>query len=138
MIRSTDAPTDLRPSEFSRLLLNTLDASEGRRKKRKRDTTPDTIGMAIKRDLLGQAMSENPEPDDFEGWLLLKSLAAPASGPVRAMCVQIMDEYRAAAADPDFRRWLVDGAPSADAEAQATVCDAHLPGQCPGLHGAAD
>lgn len=126
----------LRPSEFSRLLLGALDASEGRRRRRKRNTTPDAIGLGIKRDLLDAAVAEDPEPDDFEGWLLMKALSAPASGPVLALCGQIMEEYRAAALDPSFNRWLVDGAPSADA--QAAVCDAHPPGQCPSLRGVAE
>src|SRR5205823_13537702 len=92
----------LRPSEFSRLLLRALDASEGRRKRRKRDTTPDAIGLGIKRDLLEASMAEDPAPGDFEGWLLGKALAAPVSGPVLALCTQIMAEYQAAALDPSF------------------------------------
>jgi len=134
MVEGTDMTTDqavLRPGEFSRLLLGALDAAEGRRRRRKRDTTPDAIGLGIKRDLLEAAATEDPEPDDFEGWLLTKALTAPASGPVLALCIQIMDEYRAAALDPNFSRWLVDGAPSADAE---VVCDVHPPGECPAEH----
>ena len=121
----------LRPSTFSRLLLSSLDASEGRRKRRKRDTTPDTIGLGIKRDLLEASMTEDPEPAEFEGWLLGKALAAPASGPVLALCTQIMAEYRAAASDPSFGRWLAEGAPSADAD---LTCDVHAPGECPAEH----
>ena len=100
----------LRPGDFSQQLLRALDASEGRRRRRKRDQTPDGIGLAIKRDLLDAAIVEDPEPADFEGWLLMKALAAPASGPVLALCSQIMDEYRVASADPSFGRWLADGA----------------------------
>ena len=121
----------LRPSEFSRLLLRTIEASEGRRKRRKRDTTPDRIGLDIKRDLLLRASDEDPAPEAFEAWLLGQALGAPASGPVRALCAEILDEYRAAARDPDFRRWLAEGAPSADAEANAGGCELHLPGRCP-------
>jgi hypothetical protein len=121
----------LRPSDFSRLLLRALDASEGRRKRRKRDTTPDSIGMGIKRDLLEQAIVDDPEPDDFEGWLLQQALAAPASGPVRALAAEIHAEFRLAAVDPDFDAWLTAGAPSADAE---VTCDVHPPGECPAEH----
>ena len=106
----------LRPGEFSRLLLNALEASEGRRKRRKRDTTPDAIGLGIKRDLLRRAVAEDPAPEAFEAWLLTQALGAPASGPVRALCAEILDEYRFARHDPDFGRWLAAGAPSADAE----------------------
>jgi hypothetical protein len=108
--------TTLRPSAFSHQLLRVLDASEERRRRRKRDQTPDGIGLAIKRDLLDAAIVEDPEPADFEGWLLTKAMASPTSGPVLALCGQIMAEYRVAVADPSFGRWLADGAPSADAE----------------------
>ena len=121
---------NLRPGDFSRQLLRALDASEGRRRRRKRDQTPDGIGLAIKRDLLDAAMAEDPEPADFEGWLLMKAVEAPASGPVLALCSQIMDEYRVAAADPSFGRWLADGAPSADAETPSGD-DAEAPGTTP-------
>lgn len=106
----------LRPGEFSRLALATIDASEGRRRRRHRDTTPDSIGLELKRDLLKRAAEADPEPDGFEGWLLEQAFAADASGPVRAMCIQILDEYRFACLDPNFGRWLREGARSADAE----------------------
>jgi hypothetical protein len=32
------------------------------------------------------------------------------------MCVQIMDEYRAAQISPTLSEWLLQGAPSADAD----------------------
>jgi hypothetical protein len=123
----------LRPGNFSAQLLRTLDASEGRRRRRKRDQTPDGIGLSIKRHLLDAAIAEDPEPADFEGWLLMKAVAAPASGPILALCGQILDEYRAAAADPSFGRWLADGAPSADAEtAPGDGAGATLPEPAPG------
>jgi hypothetical protein len=108
-------PEPIRPAEFCRQFLNTLDASEGRRKKRKRDTTPDALGMQIKGELLRRAIDADPDPDDFEGWLLAQTLSAPAGGPVRAMCSEIFDNYRFARADPAYMRWLSDGAHSADA-----------------------
>ncbi|HLI27197.1 MAG TPA: type III secretion fhipep protein [Chloroflexota bacterium] len=107
----------LRPGEFAQLMLNALRAAEGRRRRRKRDTTPDAIGLSIKHALLHQAAVEDPPPDAFEAWLLGKALAAEASGPVRALCTEILDEYRFACRDPAFARWLRAGAVSADAEA---------------------
>src|SRR5437016_1637346 len=104
-----------RPGEFCRHLLNALDASDGRSKRRKRDQTPDTIGLGLKRALLERAAEEDPEPEDFEGWLIQQVLAEPSSGGLRAMCGEVLDDYRFAAADPTFQRWLADGAPSADA-----------------------
>src|SRR5881275_2934695 len=85
---------ELRPGDFCRQLLNAMAASEGRRRRRKRDTTPDALGMELKRDLMARAAEADPDPDGFEAWLLQQVLAAPAGGPVRAMCAEILDEYR--------------------------------------------
>jgi hypothetical protein len=106
----------LRPSDFSRALLQAIEASEGRRKRRKRDTTPDAIGLNIKRDLLNRAITDDPAPEAFEAWLLSQVLATPASGPVRALCGEILAEYQLACQDASFSMWLSEGAPSADAE----------------------
>lgn len=104
-----------RPAAVCRQLLDAMQASEGRRKRRKRDTTPDGIGMSIKRDLLRRATEEDPAPEEFEAWLVEQCLAAGlASGPTRAMALEILDEWRYAAASPGFRSWLAEGAPSDD------------------------
>src|SRR5438046_899514 len=71
-----------RPAEFARQALATLDASEGRRRRRKRDTTPDKIGLDLKRELLVKTADADPPPDGYEAWLLGRVLAVPASGPV--------------------------------------------------------
>ena len=107
-----------RPADLCRQLLGAIEASEGRRKRRKRDTIPDAIGLSIKRDLLTRAAEEDPAPDQFEAWLLEQTFRAPAGGPVRALCSEILAEYRYACADPNFRGWLAAGAPSADALSQ--------------------
>lgn len=104
----------LRPGDFTRQLLKALEASEGRTRRRKRDQTPDTIGLGIKRELLTHAAADDPGPEDFESWLMERVLAEPASGGVRAMCTEILDEYHLAAADLAFYHWLEEGAPSAD------------------------
>jgi len=96
--------------------LAALDASEGRRKRRKRDTTPDAIGLAVKRDLLERAVAADPEPEAFEGWLLEQCAAAGAAeGGVRAMALSIFEEWRLARDAVSFRSWLAEGAPSDDA-----------------------
>jgi len=109
------APRGPRPGEICGQLLAALDASEGRRRKRKRDTTPDAIGLEIKRELLAAAVREDPDPEAFEGWLLERSLASPASGAVRAMAQSVLAEWRLALASKPFRSWLGAGAPSDDA-----------------------
>ena len=105
-----------RPGDVCRELLAALDASEGRRKRRKRDTTPDAIGLAVKRDLLERAAAADPEPDDFEAWLIEQCAAVgPAEGGVRAIAVSIFEEWRLARDSGSFRSWLAEGAPSDDA-----------------------
>jgi hypothetical protein len=107
----------MRPAEYCRGLLQALDASEGRRKRRHRDTTPDRLGLAIKRELLERAVAEDPPPETFEAWLALRCEEAPAevsSGAVRAMAIEIFREWRLAAASPAFAGWLAQGAPSGD------------------------
>lgn len=107
----------MRPAEICRELLETIEASEGRRKRRVRDTTADAIGLQIKRELLEEIVHADPEADDFEGWLLERCLAEGASdGPLRAIALTIWEEWQLTRMSGDFRRWLADGAPSADRE----------------------
>ena len=107
----------LRPADVCHQLLAALQASEGRRRRRKRDTTPDAIGMAIKRRLLEATVRDDPEPEDFEGWLLhqTETSGAQASGPARAMALDVLADWRLATTSDGFRVWLERGAPSADA-----------------------
>ena len=105
-----------RPAEVCGRLLGALDASEGRRRRRKRDTTPDSVGMAIKRRLLEETLRDDPEPGAFEGWLLERCLGEDEpSGPVQAMARVIFAEWKLAEESGEFRRWLLGGAPSDDA-----------------------
>lgn len=117
-----------RPAQVCRQLLAALDASDGRRRRRKRDTTPDTIGMAIKRGLLEETVREDPEPETYEGWLVERcaGLEAP-SGPMRAMALEILADWRLALSSADFRRWLDEGAPSDDAQAASGSSDGSPP-----------
>lgn len=110
-------PASPRPADICRRLLQALAASDGRRRRRKRDTTPDAIGMALKRQLLEETVREDPDPDGYEGWLLARCVADGASGPVRAMATELLGEWRLAQASGAFRSWLELGAPSDDATA---------------------
>jgi hypothetical protein len=104
-----------RPSVICRELLAALEASEGRRRRRKRDTTPDAIGLALKRALLEQAVADDPEPAAFEGWLLQRCLSAGGeAGAMRAMALDVLAEWRLATSVPEFSAWLDRGAPSDD------------------------
>lgn len=107
-----------RPADVCRALLVALEAAEGRRKKRKRDQTPDAFGLAVKRDLLRRAVEDDPSPEAFEGWLLdysMQRTAPELGGPAFAMARSVFEEWRLAHSLGEFRQWLEHGAPSDDA-----------------------
>jgi hypothetical protein len=106
--------TPVRPADVCQQLLSALEASEGRRRRRKRDTTPDAIGLTIKRRLLEGTVRDDPDPEHFEGWLLQQT-EAEASGPIRAMALEVLADWQLATTSDAFRAWLEQGAPSADA-----------------------
>ena len=106
----------LSPAAVCGALLAALDASIGRSRLRKRDQTPDAIGLAIKRELLEQAVRDAPGPEAFEGWLLGYAQQHPGAW---AMALAVLDEWRLAIACEDFSSWLEGGAPSADAGGRA-------------------
>ena len=105
-----------RPADVCRALLAALEAADGRRRKRKRDQTPDAFGLAVKRDLLQRVVEDDPMPE-FEEWLLNYPLTCGApelAGPARAMARSVFEEWRLAHALGEFRIWLEQGAPSED------------------------
>jgi hypothetical protein len=107
----------IRPAQVCQALLGALAASEGQRKRRKRDQTPDAIGLAVKRELLERAVEADPEPEAFEAWLLNYSqicVAAELAGSASAMARAVFDEWRLAHSLKEFNLWLNQGAPSAD------------------------
>jgi len=114
-----DAPAPVRPAWVCQALLAALEASEGRRRRRKRDQTPDTIGLAIKRRLLEQAVRDDPDPEIFEAWLLrcaspLEDRSHPP-GAVAAIARIVFEEWQMVHSLENFRDWLERGAPSEDA-----------------------
>jgi hypothetical protein len=110
-MRTVGAP---RVAHVCRQLLAAIDASEGRRRRRKRDTTPDAIGLALKRRLLEDAIRADPDPGGFEAWLFERAGREAAGGPVRAMARSVLEEWRLAQQSDAFRAWLKEGAPSQD------------------------
>jgi hypothetical protein len=108
-----------RPAEICKALLSALDAADGRRRKRKRDQTPDQIGLSIKRELLEHAVQDDPNPEAFDEWLLnypVKYAEPESSGAVSAMARAVLEEWRLAHSLEEFRVWLQQGAPSDDAK----------------------
>jgi hypothetical protein len=135
------SPGPVRPGAFCDFLLQALEAAEGQTRRRKRDQSPDKLGLSIKRDLLERAAAADPESAAFEGWLMEQILLAPGAGPARAMCEQIFLEYQMAALQPDFAAWLAAGAPSDDADperAGRARRRADSPGQPDRWHGMDD
>jgi hypothetical protein len=108
-----------RPAEICKALLAALDAADGRRRKRKRDQTPDSIGLSIKRELLEHAVRDDPSPEAFDEWLLnypMTHAEPESSGAVSAMARAVLEEWRLAHSLDEFRVWLEQGAPSDDAK----------------------
>jgi hypothetical protein len=115
-----DVLPHFRPADVCRALLAALDAAEGRRRSRKRDQTPDAIGLAIKREVLESVVHDDPGPELFESWLLEyieKKERNHSPGAVSAMARSVLDEWRLAHSMNDFKAWLDSGAPSDDASA---------------------
>ena len=111
----------LRPAEVCRALLAALQGADGRRRKRKRDQTPDTIGLSIKRSLLSRVVQDDPSPNAFEEWLLAypgTCATSESPGAVTAMARIVLEEWRLAHSSEAFRDWLQRGAPSDDAEGE--------------------
>lgn len=108
----------LRPAEVCRALLTALDAAEGRRRQRKRDQTPDAIGLAVKREILLRIVREDPDSEQLEERLMCcvsDAEGTPAAGATAAMARSVFEEWRLAHELGAFAQWLDGGAPSADA-----------------------
>ena len=118
-------PPVLRPSDVCKALLAALEGSEGRRRRRKRDQTPDTIGLGVKRGILERAIQDDPPAEAFHEWLLriCQTAESQASGSVSAMARSIYEEWRLAHSMEEFRTWLEQGAPTDDAEDQRNKDD---------------
>jgi hypothetical protein len=72
--------------------------------------------MAIKRAILEETVRSDPDPDAYEGWLLKRCLTPDGpSGPMRAMALDVLSDWRLAQTSVVFRSWLEQGAPSDDA-----------------------
>ena len=110
----------LSPAELCRGLLGALDASEGRRKRRVRNTNADSIGLAIQRDILEAVVRDAPAPDEFEPWLMARCEAeGVADGAQRAMALFIWDQWQLALHAPDVQAWILAGGQSDDRESGA-------------------
>ena len=123
----------LTPATLCRGLLGALDASEGRRRRRSRNTTADSIGMEIQRVLLEGVVRDAPDANDFERWLLERCMAEGESdGATRAMALFIWQQWQFASESEDYREWITRGAPSDDKErAQGPEAGTREGWECP-------
>jgi hypothetical protein len=98
----SDAPEPLRPRDFALLLLGSHDLAPRRRA---RDQQADRVGLELKRRVLAELVAYDPEPDEIEAVLMqIVEDLGPPTGPTRSLAVLVLDEWRAAAASPE---WLV-------------------------------
>lgn len=105
------------PTELCRGMLDALDASEGRRKRRSRNTTADSIGLGIQREMLTAAVRDEPSAPRFERWLQERCVAQGESdGAHRAMALMIWHEWQLASQIEGGGAWLTTGARSDDRE----------------------
>jgi hypothetical protein len=90
----------LRPRDFAILLLGSGDLAPRRRA---RDQHADRVGLDLKRRVLEGLLARDPEPDDAEAALMdvVESLGPPM-GPTRAMALLVLEEWRTAAATPEW------------------------------------
>jgi hypothetical protein len=105
----------LRPARVCKALLAALNASDGRSRSRKRDQTPDEIGLSLRRELLEQAIQDDPASEAFEQWLLDNIESSPTTGATHAIARAVLDDWRLAQRMDSFAEWLDQGAPSDDA-----------------------
>jgi hypothetical protein len=71
--------------------------------------------MDIKRAILEETVRQDPEPETYEEWLMTCCAAQGGPiGPVRAMALDVLSDWRLAQTSGTFRAWLDQGAPSDD------------------------
>lgn len=115
-----DGSGPLRPAEFARLARASIEVSEGRRRRRQRDTLADELGLELKLALLEAIEAADPEPEELEAFLLEYALRPERpSGPIRGVCTDLRAEWEIAQIAPAFAAWLREGAPERGEEPRA-------------------
>jgi hypothetical protein len=97
--------TSLRPKDLAMFLLASGDMLP---RNRARDQQADMAGLELKRRVLDMLISADPEPEALEQELLaIVTAIGPPSGPTRAICATVRDEWEAALSTPTLVDWLV-------------------------------
>jgi hypothetical protein len=95
----------LRPRDFALLLLASSDALP---RQRARDQQADRAGLELKRRLLNELVSRDPDPDDTEETLVeIVEEIGPPTGPTRSLAALILQEWRLAVSTPTWVEHLV-------------------------------
>jgi hypothetical protein len=80
-------------------------------RRRARDQQADRVGIDLKRRVLEALLALDPEPEDMEAALMLVvDELGPPPGPSRAMALLVLDEWRVAAATPEWVAHLLSEA----------------------------
>jgi hypothetical protein len=96
----SDSGELLRPRDFALLLLGSGDLAPRRRA---RDQQADRVGLDLKRRVLEALLARDPDPEDMEAALLFAvDELGPPTGPMLAMARLVLDEWRTAAATPEW------------------------------------
>jgi hypothetical protein len=100
--------SELRPADMALFLLASGDLQP---RKRARDQQADLAGLQLKRRVLDLLVAYDPEPEELEACLarIVEELGPP-SGPARAICASVRDEWEQAAATPGMLDWLLNEA----------------------------
>jgi hypothetical protein len=95
----------LRPRDFAVLLLSWENLTP---RQRARDQQADRAGLELKRRVLSTLVALDPEPEDLESALMaiVERVESP-SGPVRAMALALLEDWRAASATPEWLAHLI-------------------------------
>jgi len=100
-----DIPSDIRPSDLALFLLA---SGEVLPRQRARDQQADIAGLELKRQVLDLLIAADPDPAELDTALMqIVAELGAATGPTRAICMTIREEWEAAALVPDFAEWLI-------------------------------
>jgi hypothetical protein len=90
----------LRPRDLALLLLASGDLLP---RERARDQQADLAGLRLKRQILDRLAALDPEPAELEAVLVrIVEEMDPPPGPARAIAVSVLEDWRAAAATPEW------------------------------------
>jgi hypothetical protein len=107
----------LRPRDLAVLLLASGDTLP---RQRARDQQADRAGLELKRRVLTELVTADPEPNDVEAALMtVVEEMGPPTGPTRAIALAFLEEWRAAAETPEWiMHLLTEGVRNSDRATQ--------------------